>query len=58
MMTSDTWSGLIPVFASKALMTCAPRSEAGLLASVPPNFPTAVLSAATMTTSSMFMLSL
>src|SRR5450631_1250038 len=57
MMTSDTWSGLIPVFASKALMTCAPKSEAGILARVPPNLPTAVLSAATMTTSSMFMLS-
>src|SRR5450432_3267710 len=57
MMTSDTWSGLIPVFASKALMTCAPRSEAGILARVPPNLPTAVRSAATMTTSSMFMLS-
>jgi hypothetical protein len=52
-ITSDTASALTPVFASSARITVAPSSGAGDLASVPPNLPMAVRSAATMTTSVM-----
>ena len=52
-MTSLIVSGATPERSSSALMTVAPRSDAGILASDPPNLPTAVRAAATMTTSSM-----
>src|SRR2546430_16276533 len=52
MMPSDTWSGFSPVFCSSDLMTFAPSSAAGIFASEPPNLPTAVRVAATMTMSS------
>src|SRR5271166_2685241 len=52
-ITSDISSGATPVRASSALIKCAPRSAAGIFAIDPPNFPTAVLSAAVMTTSLM-----
>ncbi|MNT78196.1 hypothetical protein D3C72_2174080 [compost metagenome] len=51
MMTSLTCSGLTPARSSAALMTTAPSSGAGILASEPPNLPTAVRAADTMTTS-------
>src|SRR5579862_2532739 len=51
MITSDTCPGGTPVAASRPLMTRAPRSAAGILARLPPNLPTAVRSAAAMTTS-------
>src|SRR5450759_4675868 len=50
-MTSEICSGLSPVFASSPLITCAPRSAAGNFAKAPPNLPTAVRPAATITTS-------
>ncbi|MCY1221751.1 hypothetical protein D9M72_338200 [compost metagenome] len=53
MMTSLTCSGLMPARSSAALMTTAPSSGAGILASDPPNLPTAVRAAETMTTSVM-----
>src|SRR5512137_3121259 len=49
MITSSTWSGLTPARASTSLMTMAPSSDAGTLASEPPNLPIAVRAAATMT---------
>src|ERR1700691_4931543 len=51
MITSEICSGLMPLRASSALMTCAPRSEAGIFAIEPLNLPTAVRSAAVITTS-------
>ncbi|MNT05666.1 hypothetical protein D3C72_1402940 [compost metagenome] len=51
MMTSLTWSGFTPARSSAALMTRAPSSGAGILASEPPNLPTAVRAAETMTMS-------
>src|SRR5476649_1056864 len=54
MMTSLTASAGTPACASKPLTTWAPRSTAEVLASVPPNLPTAVRAAATMTISDMF----
>ena len=53
MMTSPTWSGPILARSSAALMARAPNSVAGTLASEPPNLPTAVRTAETMTMSSM-----
>ena len=50
--TSLTISGFTPVFWSSAEMTLAPSSDAGIPEIVPPNLPTAVRSAATITTSS------
>src|SRR3954465_2423090 len=50
--TSLTNSGLTPVLASSAAITFAPSSVAGILPIVPPNFPTPVRKAATITTSS------
>src|SRR5471032_1187229 len=44
--------GSMPVCAIRPLMTWAPSSEAGTLARLPPNLPTAVRAAATITTSS------
>src|SRR5512137_215015 len=49
MITSSTWSGFTPARASTSLMTIAPSSDAGILASEPPNLPMAVRAAATMT---------
>ena len=46
--------GSMPVCASKPLITCAPSSDAGILARLPPNLPTAVRPAATITTSSIY----
>ena len=53
MMTSPIWSADRPVRASRSLMTTAPRSGAAIFARLPPNLPTAVRLAATMTISSM-----
>src|SRR4051812_36411220 len=53
MITSPTWAGSTLARASASLMTAAPRSTAGILASEPPNLPTAVRTAETMTMSSM-----
>ena len=50
-ITSLTWSGASFARSSSALMTVAPSSAAGVLASAPPNLPTAVRAAATMTMS-------
>src|SRR5471030_2557345 len=44
--------GSMPVCAIRPLMTWAPSSDAGTLARLPPNLPTAVRAAATITTSS------
>ena len=52
MITSLTWSGATFARSSTPLMTNAPSSVAGVFASVPPNLPTAVRPAATMTMSS------
>ena len=49
MITSSTWSGFTPARASTSLMTSAPSSDAGILASEPPNLPMAVRAAATIT---------
>ena len=49
-MTSSTWSPATPVLASKLRITVAPKSAADMLLNAPPNFPTAVLFAATITT--------
>src|SRR5882724_9142841 len=51
MMTSEICWGCTPERASSALMTCAPRSAAETFAREPPNLPTAVRTAAVMTTS-------
>jgi hypothetical protein len=51
-ITSLTSSGPTPVLASNAVITFAPSSVAGILPIVPPNFPTPVRNAATITTSS------
>ena len=53
MMTSPTWS--VPTLArlSASRITMEPSSVAGILARVPPNLPTAVRTAETMTMSSM-----
>src|SRR5262245_21932818 len=53
MITSETWSGFTPARSSTFLITSAPRSAAGVLASVPPNLPIGVRAAPTMTMSSM-----
>jgi len=57
MMTSPIklliWSALSLERSSTALTTAAPSSVAGILASVPPNLPTAVRAAETITMSSM-----
>ncbi|MNT37347.1 hypothetical protein D3C72_1734820 [compost metagenome] len=53
MMTSSTWSAPTLARASASLITVAPRSVAGTLASEPPNLPTAVRTAEMMTMSSM-----
>ncbi len=53
MMTSPTWAASILLRSSSALMTREPSSVAGVLASAPPNLPTAVRAAETMTMSSM-----
>ncbi len=50
-ITSPICSPLRPERSSSALITIAPSSDAGVLASVPPNLPTAVRAAATMTMS-------
>ncbi len=52
-ITSPICSPCRPDRRSKSRMTMAPSSLAGVLASVPPNLPTAVRAAATMTMSSM-----
>ncbi len=57
MITSETWSGDSFARSSTPLMTWAPSSGAGILPIVPPNLPTAVRAAATMTMSSMNLLS-
>src|SRR5271166_3227662 len=51
MITSEICCGCTPVRASSALMMWAPRSDAGTLPKDPLNFPTAVRSAAVITTS-------
>ena len=53
MMTSPTWSGATRARARASRITRAPRSVAGVLASAPPNLPTGVRTAETMTMSSM-----
>ena len=53
MMTSSTSLGSIPVSSIRAAITLAPSPLAGIAASEPPNFPTAVRRAATMTASFM-----
>ncbi len=50
-MTSPIWSPLSFARSSRAVTTAAPSSGAGVLARVPPNLPTAVRAAATMTMS-------
>src|SRR5580765_8678002 len=50
-MTSPTWSPVSLARSSRLAMTAAPSSGAGVLESVPPNLPTAVRAAATMTMS-------
>src|SRR4051794_31117589 len=52
-MTSEICSALTPVLMSNDLITCAPRTGAATFARVPPNLPTAVRCAPTMTTSFM-----
>jgi hypothetical protein len=52
MITSDTWSGFSPERSRSLRMTCAPRSAAGVRASVPPNLPMALRAAPAMTISS------
>src|SRR5579864_5831099 len=52
-MTSETCSALTPVLLSRALISCAPRAGAATFARVPPNLPTAVRCAPTITTSFM-----
>ncbi|MNT78349.1 hypothetical protein D3C72_2175770 [compost metagenome] len=54
MITSPTASTGRPVRASSSLMTMLPSSVAGVLASEPPNLPTAVRAAETMTMSSIY----
>ncbi len=56
MITSPTWSSGTLARASASLITMAPSSVAGVLASAPPNLPTAVRTAETMTMSSMSIL--
>src|SRR5512134_551367 len=51
-ITSDTWSGLSPERSRSLRMMCAPRSAAGVRASVPPNLPMALRAAPAMTISS------
>src|ERR1700754_2035070 len=51
MMTSLTCSGFRPARSSTARITVAPRSGAAIFASDPPNLPTAVRAADTITTS-------
>ncbi len=53
MITSETASGLTRARASSSRITVAPRSGAGVLASVPPNLPIAVRNAPAMTMSVM-----
>ena len=57
MMTSPIASAGKPVRSSKPLMTMLPNSVAGVLASEPPNLPTAVRAAETITMSSIFLVS-
>src|SRR5664279_3522544 len=52
-MTSPIWSPLSLARSSSAVMTAAPSSGAGVLPRAPPNLPTAVRAAATMTMSFM-----
>ena len=53
MMTSPIWSACRPARAMASRITMLPSSVAGVLASAPPNLPTAVRAAETMTMSSM-----
>ena len=53
MMTSPIWSMLSPARAMASRNTMLPNSVAATLASEPPNLPTAVRAAETMTMSSM-----
>src|SRR5690606_1361581 len=52
-MTSLICSPFTPVRLSRSAITAAPSSDAGVLARAPPNFPTAVRAAATITMSFM-----
>ncbi|CAB5356502.1 hypothetical protein IST4130_02963 [Burkholderia cenocepacia] len=54
MITSLTCSGFTPARSSTARITVAPSSGAAIFASEPPNLPTAVRAADTITTSVMF----
>ena len=53
MMTSPIWSGCRPARAMASRTTMLPSSVAGILASEPPNLPTGVRTAETITMSSM-----
>ncbi|OIQ99559.1 hypothetical protein GALL_183080 [mine drainage metagenome] len=52
-MTSETWPGSMPTRSMAVFTTSAPRSTADVLASDPPNLPTAVRTADTITMSSL-----